>query len=71
MDENIHFKIVHLIKDIIDLYFNEVININKVHQIITNLCVFNVKQDGLEIIEYADGVDRKKIEEATEAKILN
>ena len=42
-----------------------------VHQIITNLCVFNVKQDGLEIIEYADGVDRKQIEEATEAKILN
>jgi 3-oxoacid CoA-transferase subunit B len=42
-----------------------------VHQIITNLCVFNVRQDGLEIIEYADGVDRKKIEEATEAKILN
>jgi len=32
---------------------------------------FNVKQDGLEIIEYADGVDRKQIEEATEAKILN
>ena len=29
-----------------------------VHQIITNLCVFNVKQDGLEIIEYADGVGR-------------
>ena len=42
-----------------------------VHQIITNLCVFNVKQDGLEIIEYAYGVDRKQIEEATEAKILN
>ncbi len=42
-----------------------------VHQIITNLCVFNVKRDGLEIIEYADGVDRKQIEEATEAKILN
>lgn len=42
-----------------------------VHQIITNLCVFNVKQDGLQIIEYADGVDRKQIEEATEAKILN
>ena len=42
-----------------------------VHQIITNLCVFNVKQDGLEIIEYADGVDREQIEEATEAKILN
>lgn len=42
-----------------------------VHQIITNLCVFNVKQDGLEIIEYADGVDRKQIEDATEAKILN
>ena len=42
-----------------------------VHQIITNLCVFNVKQDGLEIIEYADSVDRKQIEEATEAKILN
>mgnify|MGYP001388353883 FL=1 len=42
-----------------------------VHQIITNLCVFNVKQGGLEIIEYADGVDRKQIEEATEAKILN
>ncbi|MFL2822748.1 MAG: CoA transferase subunit B [Paracoccaceae bacterium] len=42
-----------------------------VHQIITNLCVFNVKQDGLEIIEYAHGVDRKQIEEATEAKILN
>ena len=42
-----------------------------VHQIITNLCVFDVKQDGLEIIEYADGVDRKQIEEATEAKILN
>ena len=42
-----------------------------VHQIITNLCVFNVKQDGLEIIEYADGVDKKQIEEATEAKILN
>ena len=42
-----------------------------VHQIITNLCVFNVEQDGLEIIEYADGVDRKQIEEATEAKILN
>ena len=42
-----------------------------VHQIITNLCVFNVKQDGLEIIEYADGVNRKQIEEATEAKILN
>ena len=42
-----------------------------VHQIITNLCVFNVKQDGLEIIEYADGVDRKQIEEATEATILN
>ncbi len=42
-----------------------------VHQIITNLCVFNVKQDGLGIIEYADGVDREQIEEATEAKILN
>ena len=42
-----------------------------VHQIITNLCVFNVKKDGLEIIESADGVDRKQIEEATEAKILN
>ena len=42
-----------------------------VHQIITNLCVFNVKQDGLEISEYADGVDRKQIEDATEAKILN
>ena len=42
-----------------------------VHQIITNLCVFNVKQDGLEIIECADGVDRKQIEEATKAKILN
>ena len=33
-----------------------------VHQIITNLCVFNVKQDGLEIIECAGGVDRKQIE---------
>ena len=42
-----------------------------VHQIITNLCVFNVKQDGLEIIECAGGVDRKQIEEATKAKILN
>ena len=42
-----------------------------VHQIITNLCVCDVKQDGLEIIEYADGVDRNQIEEATEAKILN
>ncbi len=42
-----------------------------VHQIITNLCVFCVKQDGLEIIEYADSVDRKQIEEATEAKILD
>ena len=51
--------------------FDTVINIEKVHQIITNLCVFNVKQDGLEIIEYADDVDRKQIEEATEAKILN
>ena len=42
-----------------------------VHRIITNLCVFDVKSGGLQIVEYADNVDRKQIEESTTARILN
>ena len=42
-----------------------------VHRITTNLCVFDVKSGGLQIVEYADKVDRKQIEESTIATILN
>lgn len=42
-----------------------------VHRIITNLCVFDVNSDGLEIVEYAENVSRKEIEDATSAKILS
>ena len=42
-----------------------------VHRIITNLCVFDVNSDGLQIVEYAENVSRKEIEDATSAKILS
>ncbi len=42
-----------------------------VHRIITNLCVFDVKSNGLQIVEYADNVSRQQVEDATTAKILN
>ena len=42
-----------------------------VHRIITNLCVFDVKSDGLEIVEYAENVRRHQVEDATTAKILS
>ena len=42
-----------------------------VHRIITNLCVFDVKSDGLHIVEYAENVTHQQVEDATTAKILS
>lgn len=42
-----------------------------VDRIITDLCVFDVTPDGLELIETAPGVSREDIQKATQAKIIN
>ena len=42
-----------------------------VHRIITNLCVFDVKSEGLHIVEYAENVTHQQVEDATTAKILS
>ena len=42
-----------------------------VHRIITNLCVFDVKSEGLHIVEYAEKVTHQQVEDATTAKILS
>lgn len=42
-----------------------------VDRIITNLCVFDVKPGGLELIELAPEVTREDVLAATEAKIIN
>ena len=41
-----------------------------VDRIITNLGVFDVAEGGLKIIEFAENVDLKKIQRATEAKLI-
>jgi 3-oxoacid CoA-transferase subunit B len=40
-----------------------------VHRVITDLCVLNVTATGFEIIELADGVDRRYVEERTDAPL--
>jgi 3-oxoacid CoA-transferase subunit B len=42
-----------------------------VNRIITNLCVFDVVQSGLKLVEVADGVTEADVREKTEAKIVN
>lgn len=43
---------------------------NVVHRIITNLCIMDVVEGGLKIIEIADGVTEEEIRSATQAKLV-
>ena len=40
-----------------------------VHRVITDLCVLDVTSEGLNLVELAEGVTRKHVEERTEAKV--
>ena len=40
-----------------------------VHRVITDLCVLDVTESGLEVIELADGVTREEVERRTEAPV--
>ncbi len=40
-----------------------------VHRMITDLCVLDVTEDGLMVVELAEGVTRKDVEEKTQARV--
>jgi 3-oxoacid CoA-transferase subunit B len=40
-----------------------------VHRVITDLCVIDITPAGFEVIELADGVTRRQVEERTEAQL--